>query len=95
MEAKHTPGPWTVSQQPGLRFFIVGNEEILAEVLPEVLPCTWDDVQFANANLIAAAPELLEAAQGIARFDEDGYDAKEFRQTMANLKAAIRKAKGE
>ena len=81
-------------RQPGRRFFIVGNKEILAEVLPEVLPCTWDDEHFANANLIAAAPNRW-SRPGIARFDEDGYDAKEFRQTMANLKAAIRKAKGE
>lgn len=89
----HTPGPWTISQQQGLRLFIVGNDEALAETLR----CAWDDEQFANTRLIAAAPELLAALEHMVAVSnwattiqsEEQYDAM-----IASAEAAIRKAKG-
>ena len=74
--AKHTPGPWRVIpnsrdivsvKKPGL------CPRFIAEVL-ESLPASSDDHPVfaatdleidANARLIAAAPELLEALRGL------------------------------
>jgi hypothetical protein len=55
----HTKGPWSVSQQLGLRLFIVADDEAIAEILP----CNFDAEQFANADLMVSAPELLEALE--------------------------------
>lgn len=55
---KHTPGPWTFSQQRGLRLFIVANDEAIAE-LP--IEGKFNDTIFANARLMAAAPNMFDA----------------------------------
>ncbi len=85
-EAKHTSGPWIVSQQQGLRLFIVGKDEAIAETLH----MAWDDEQFANARLIAAAPAMLEALEALASGDWVIKD-----QLIINAQAAIALAKGE
>ena len=59
---KHTPGPWKPVEFGGVQ--IGGGRNY------EVAVCTiWDSRSkrgIANARLIAAAPELLEAAEGLA-----------------------------
>jgi hypothetical protein len=66
-KVKHTPGPWTNHgriQQPGLPHSSVAAKTLLARVYSEAF---GDDAQeTANANLIAAAPDLLDALR-IAR----------------------------
>jgi len=69
MEAKFTPGPWRYdfanpSPTTGAHMIAGGKPGYLAEVRD----CGSGDVR-ANARLIAAAPELLEALQMIARMD--------------------------
>ena len=53
----YTPGPWTVDRH-GTAYYplrvVAGNREVVAFH-------AWDDEKEANARLIAAAPELLEA----------------------------------
>ena len=44
--SNHTPGPWVIREQD-----IIGNEQ-------NGYICTWSG-RSANANLIAAAPDLL------------------------------------
>lgn len=74
--SKHTPGPWKFSEYHGA---ILSDEDPRAAVKSEVavFPVlkAWNrasppkgthksyDLQRANAQLIAAAPELLEALQ--------------------------------
>ena len=65
MEAKHTPGPWTVTGSGGRweqRLSIrADNWGCVAHIgVDRGLP-HWDEPQRANARLIAAAPEMLEA----------------------------------
>ena len=48
-------------------------------------------IALANARLIAAAPELLEALQAVMTEHEDGYGLK----CVEQVKAAIAKATGE
>ena len=75
MEVKHTPGPWRGEDntwpkinQKGVWWFILAGAEDDAAMVAEIcrtVNATEDDVacEAANANLVAAAPELLEALQ--------------------------------
>ena len=86
--SKHTPGPWFVPAPIYRTFYVearVGNG-----MLQEVASCgpTADPAQqAANASLIAAAPELLEALRELR------YAATDKAERMAD--AAIAKATGE
>lgn len=79
---KHTRGPWEVRGQE-----IYGNE-------PNGYICKWSG-RSANASLIAAAPELLEALKmAVAVMQNNNID-----ESMAGkfevFTDAINKAKGE
>lgn len=67
MSAKHTPGPWTIEGWEG-EPFIVGPEVHYVNhgdpaVICKVLRYGGTRPTEANARLIAAAPDLLEAAR--------------------------------
>ena len=57
-EAKHTPGPWSVKKMQSGVYMIGGDSSIIVRL-------EWDadddDEARANAKLIAAAPDMLEA----------------------------------
>ena len=60
---KHTPGPWSVDPDSPNKFKVVTNRRyggVIAETT-----AWWVDTQTARANakLIAAAPDLLEAVE--------------------------------
>ena len=79
---KHTPGPWRYLVDPEGKFGIY----------PEgggFLAITDHE---ANARLIAAVPELLEAAKGILLCSALKYQCS---QCMTPLEAAIAKAEGK
>ncbi|WP_159918012.1 hypothetical protein [Pantoea sp. 18069] len=73
-EAKHTPGPWFQSHRKAIVGYstevYTANGEVIATVawyprrLNETTTVTDRE---ANARLIAVAPELLEALQGLER----------------------------
>lgn len=66
--AKHTPGPWTVSAYPsGLYIRRAGSHGFVAHVFGGVN----DKQANANANVMAAAPDLLEALRYIERLASD------------------------
>jgi len=94
---QHTPGPWY--RDPYAENDIVsGTPEDGASI------CTmWEDgykdeaQPRANANLITAAPDLLEALEDLVTlvdFIADEYDLSRMSETKA-ARAAIAKAKGE
>lgn len=60
--AKHTPGPWNFGMKSGDSEIIVAGGVALAEVFPT--DCTEEEFE-ANAQLIKAAPELLEALKSL------------------------------
>jgi hypothetical protein len=92
---KHTPGPWEFDDKhssgfPLLCLYAADNRNPFHG-------SRSDDEQNANARLIAAAPELLEALRAITdqlerigdtRYDKDG-------QYIDAARAAIAKATGE
>lgn len=57
-EFKHTPGPWKYYRGGRYNYFVSGTE--INEIATGI-----DDI--ANAKLIAAVPELLEALQEAVR----------------------------
>ena len=100
---KHTPAPWNLNDPYD------GDTVRFIEIVAPHITAVWvasvhgthvgdkdDEVNKANAQLIAAAPELLEALQEmlIAGADEE---IKTLAHKIAHTKAhkAIAKAKGE
>lgn len=100
-EHKHTPGPWVVLSfyKDGSHPFIQSTTDInhprylIASVQGNGMSITE---QSANAKLIAAAPELLEALVQILGWRElrDGMEFPTERIEVI-ARAAIAKAKGE
>ena len=60
-ESKHTPGPWLVTEDPiyGARIDAPGSF-CVAKTIPNDMPIKQ---KLANARLIAAAPDLLDACR--------------------------------
>lgn len=102
MNAKHTPGPWRVlheSADPEWCAVVASGGRIVANVNaetgPDIPPLVATKMpKEANACLIAAAPELLEAVErleaGVRLWMSRGVTDED----MAFAKAAILKAKG-
>ena len=91
MSTQHTKGPWRVQRQnpsPTTGEWMISGAK--PGYLAEVRDCGSGDVQ-ANARLIAAAPDLLEALLRVLRdVASDGLDGWE-----DQARAAIAKATGE
>jgi len=87
-----TPGPWRVG----------GNSGFVNQIQIEpAIGCAYGagyEVK-ANARLIAAAPDLLEALEFMLSVFNETYpdvaDDEEDREAWAKARAAIRKATGE
>lgn len=68
-QAQHTPGPWTCEEGPMPDFWSIGTQG-----LGDITYLSLQPMHVAaNARLIAAAPDLLEAAAIFAA--HDWYDA--------------------
>lgn len=94
-DAQHTPGPWKAVEAaynpPGWLWVQNGPGALLADVHQNVnIPL---DARNANARLMAAAPELLEALQEIiTAADSEGWSQLDAGFTRA--RAAVAKALG-
>jgi hypothetical protein len=95
--ATHTPGPWATDGQFGF-LDVVSSKGRIA-----MIDCDNDDIFGAdieaNARLIAAAPDLLDALETAEKWVAqyrglDGHDAAA-RSMLAVITAAIAKAKGQ
>lgn len=106
MKAKHTKGPWKIGGSCNRHIVAPGGMEI-ASCRPYYIRRPAYDEAVANARLIAAAPELLEALEATLKITcgacagdggkfnyitPDGFDAC---LLARQAKAAIAKAKGE
>ena len=96
MNTKHTPGPWKVEQRfSGNRFIHSDNSQSPICGVSFVGIGIEVDESKANADLIAAAPELLEAADAaIDAIADERADAAYKAEVVAMLRAAIAKATG-
>lgn len=89
-ERKHTPGPWGLSRS--VQVWVMAGP-IHVATIPRAYDGDWSP---ANADLIAAAPDLLESLEELVAlihrqhdFNDDG-DGK----AIDRAEAAIAKAKG-
>lgn len=90
---QHTQGPWNVNlNDDGFINPVVENESQYICVLEG----GSTNNQIANARLISAAPELLEAASiALKAFQMDSDLEEDFSPEIRALRMAIAKAKGE
>ena len=98
IDTKHTPGPWTYSKEQttnGHAHMVrQSSGESVANVRSHNRPT--EEAQ-ANARLIAAAPELLEALKAVLHFDSDPSIPGEYKHDITiarKVRAAIAKATG-
>lgn len=111
---KHTPGPWIVNPDtfnPERSHSIEApNAGEVGNIVAEVCETPGSDVDLADARLIAAAPEILEAAEDAERLlgtlhdkhvetRRESWDTSDRPKAVAKvrhrLRAAIDKATGE
>lgn len=71
-ELQHTPGPWHVREARGKRGKLCFHEIVSPD--GEIILSTWGDPHLANANLAAAAIEMLAALQASEREYENLED---------------------
>ena len=100
MSAKHTPGPWAFSRSDNFgdaRFYVAQqdgapytpNYSDVATLIAETVSGERVSIQEANARLIAAAPELLEALQEMVEIAESqGHIVKRARAAIAKATEA-------
>lgn len=98
--SKHTPGPWCLSDESPMIIedkhkVIVGS----ASTYPHSGYFPSENEAKANARLIAAAPDLLEALKSIAEFWNRDHNEKALIgacwHAVETAEAAIAKAEGE
>lgn len=95
---KGTPGPWVrESEGRGIGPVCADDDQSYGMVIPVAYVDFGesDEVQNSNANLIAAAPELLEALQKMLSkaYKQNWNDA--YPEEIQSAQAAINKALGE
>ena len=99
-DAKHTPGPWKFEEltaQDGDGYILTeGDEVVIVHHGGAYSKGLQRDEVLANARLIAAAPDLLEALED-AREELEWYETELAGECYNNpkLNAAIAKARGE
>ena len=85
---KHTPGPWIMNCESIFQENAMGNVVMIASCGGSALK---HEEQLANAQLISAAPEMLEALKAVY---EDWGNAGLSEECYQDVGKAIAKAKG-
>ena len=98
-EAKHTPGPWRVEVDTGPEAAWERKWPTIHAEKYEVVGCEglYGDYEtdMANARLIAAAPDLLDALKALTHsLDVEDLVHDDQRSSFAAARAAIAKATG-
>lgn len=88
----HTPGPW-IAKQAHINTMLIYSEDHtpIAEVWTHGPNCERE----ANANLIAAAPDLLEALGQVIELAWRDHKTEEEQALLEQTDRLIAKAKGE
>lgn len=94
MTHKHTAGPWHRNIPPASKYSVVfaGRNTHVAQVVSSGLPNSEIE---GNTDLIAAAPELLEALKALYNAAPASVPAqKDLWEALQLTRAAIAKAEG-
>jgi len=82
----HTPGPWTFSDE-----YVIAKETVIADPYCMATRGQSDEGEMeANASLIAAAPDMLEALEEVASY----LDKEDSESLVETVNEAITKARG-
>ncbi len=106
MSAGHAPGPWVAEHRRGSDGMY--RTEVYSETYGGIATCEWTPnhcgkgvirtFRDANARLIAAAPDLLEALQRLiphaVHMESCSHDDDGVRRDLERARAAIYKAEG-
>ena len=99
--SKHTKGPWKLEEfDSGWAIETATGDYYIADVLKSNDANTHETIDAANARLIAAAPELLEALKqlqfevSINHYSYEDDDDKNSSVTHRKLNEALKKAMG-
>jgi len=105
MAAPHTQGPWAVNEADGSIIYSVKTEDAVALYGQgadddDAAFSDSEDERFANACLIAAAPDLLDLLTLALPYVETAADDPAFKPGLVNalaqrIRAAIAKATGD
>jgi hypothetical protein len=93
MSAQHTQGPWSACDVGDYTDFDGRSRVILGDDMRIAVVHVSCDETSANADLIAAAPELLEALQAVCD-EQDGNEGHASAEAYDKARAAIAKATG-
>ena len=89
MKAKHTQGEWQIEKSELVHdLLIIGDCKLIGRVQPED---STDEEFEANAKLMAASPELLQALIMIVN-DTEFTNGQILQSTLNRVKEAIKKA---
>ncbi|MBQ0364978.1 MULTISPECIES: hypothetical protein [Providencia] len=89
MEFKHSPAPWHLRDG-------INERSILVDDNYNVIFASLDDIKKEDADLIAAAPELLEALIELTESAKEAIDGLgDLSDAIDTAKAAISKALGQ
>ena len=91
-KSKHTPGPWRVVRVAA--GFTIRAASRAVATLPSLVVRGRRQQAEADAHLIAAAPELLEALQLMVTW-EDWIDDPDWLELVKDARGVIAKATGE
>ena len=94
MKKQHTPGPWFITGGATRCIEARIGDGLIQEVAacgPTMADKGYGPQQEANARLIAAAPDLLEALQGLL----NALPSATTHPAVKSARAAIAKATGE
>jgi hypothetical protein len=94
MNGQHTPGPWIVKRAGGIDVMTADRRLLIADCAGNKVG-GYEESQ-ANALLIAAVPDLLEALKALLResVNESGAPLRPSREAIATAQAAVVKAVG-
>ena len=96
MNAKHTPGPWMKSTHGGISKYSIWSSSGQHIADTNTTKSIGFERCAANASLIAAAPDLLEALEDcVAVMDRELAGLKVIQPELSAARAAIAKATGE
>ncbi len=98
-KAAHTPAPWLIewnAAQSGEGHYITDSKDMveLSRIAAVLFHDDADGETRANARLLAAAPELLEACKRMIEWDDRKHDHPQRQAAYRNARAAIAKAEG-
>lgn len=88
--SKHTPGPWVITSDPNHELYTFISQKDVDKVIARITTAdSPSGSNRANAQLIAAAPDMLEALkQMVQEMELSEWDCP----AMIRAKAAIAKA---